>query len=509
MERPCGCSSSRVSSLTPVLRLRPSEPQDQSIPPRHRAVLVHPISHSQVRVSVDPNVLAGTAGIASTSKRHPTFTFDRVMGESASQIDMYDATAKDRVEEFLRGFNVTFLAYGQTSSGKSYSMGTTGEDADYLDVSDTSRAGLIPRTVETVFRRAEEIRLNSGQGASWECRVSFLELYNEDMIDLLANTGMPVSIREDKDGRIVWSGVREIKVSSVAEVMTLLREGSLRRQTGETNMNLTSSRSHAIFSLTLTQSRRASSLDDGDRTNTQTPNGRRPMSVMVGGSRSTTPVFARSLPPSSYSKLGRPQSVHASSHSDDMVLLTSKFNLVDLAGSERLKRTAAQGDRMKEGISINSGLLALGNVISALSEPAKARGHVPYRDSKLTRLLQDSIGGNAMTTMIACISPLEYNISETLNTINYASRARRIKNAVKQNQAEVGWDDIDHLRNTVLKLRTKIGVLETEGPRQISKATDSRDDDEAMARQIIDLTDKLADLEDEFSHVRCHPRKHC
>lgn len=390
-------------------------------------------------------------------------------------------------------------------------MGTTGEDDDYMDISDTSRAGLIPRTVETVFRRAEEIRLNSGPGASWECRVSFLELYNEDMIDLLANTGMPVSIREDKDGRIVWSGVREIKVSNVGEVMTLLREGSLRRRTGETNMNLTSSRSHAIFSLTLIQSRRASSMDqDEGRANTQTPNGRRPMSVMVGGSRSTTPVFTRSMPPSSYSKLARPQSVHTTSHSDDMVVLTSKFNLVDLAGSERLKRTAAQGERMKEGISINSGLLALGNVISALSEPAKARGHIPYRDSKLTRLLQDSIGGNAMTTMIACISPLEFNISETLNTINYASRARRIKNAVKQNQQEVGWDDIDHLRNTVLKLRTKVTALETDGPRPVVKATENRDD-EAMSRQIMELTDKLADLEDEFSHVSVYirPRLTC
>lgn len=399
-------------------------------------------------------------------------------------------------------------SYGQTSSGKSYSMGTTGEDADYLDLSDSSRAGLIPRTVETVFRRAEEIRLSSGPGASWECRVSFLELYNEDMIDLLANHGMPVSIREDKDGRIVWSGVREIKVSNVGEVMTLLREGSLRRRTGETSMNLTSSRSHAIFSLNLTQSRRASSLEHDDaRANTHTPNGRRPMSVVVGGSRSTTPVFQRSMPPSAFSKIGgRPQSVMANAHSDEMVVLTSKFNLVDLAGSERLKRTAAQGERMKEGISINSGLLALGNVISALSEPAKARGHIPYRDSKLTRLLQDSIGGNAMTTMIACISPLEYNISETLNTINYASRARRIKNSVKQNQAEVGWDDIDHLRNTVLKLRSKISTLETtDGPagsRQLAnhKASGSRDD-EAMARQIMELTDKLADLEDEFSHV--------
>lgn len=279
-------------------------------------------------------------------------------------------------------------------------MGTTGEDDDYLDFSENSRAGLIPRTVENVFRRAEEIRLASGPGASWECRVSFLELYNEDMIDLLANTGMPVSIRENQDGRIVWSGVREIKVSNVNEVMMLLQDGSTRRRTGETNMNATSSRSHAIFSLTLVQSRRAGAGESpASEEPPRTPNGRRPASVMYGGgSRSTTPVFSRA-PPSSFSKIGgpggRPNSVHVGAlnraSEDEMVILTSKFNMVDLAGSERLKRTAAQGERMKEGISINSGLLALGNVISALSEPAKSRGHIPYRDSKLTRLLQGEL----------------------------------------------------------------------------------------------------------------------
>lgn len=311
--------------------------------------------------------------------------------------------------------NLTPHRYGQTSSGKSYSMGTTGDEQDYLDLSETSRAGLIPRTVETVFRRAEEIRMASGPGASWECRVSFLELYNEDLIDLLANSNAPtnVTIRENQDGRIVWSGVREVKVSNVHEVMALLCDGSTRRRTGETNMNLTSSRSHAIFSLNLVQSRRAETSNGDDVRGTPT---KRPMSVIGTPSRSTTPVFQRA-PPSSFSKLARPTSMHVGGFNkangdDEMVVITSKFNMVDLAGSERLKRTAAQGERMKEGISINSGLLALGNVISAreltvdrrvaselglgikanftktVSEPGKKGGHVPYRDSKLTRLLQ-------------------------------------------------------------------------------------------------------------------------
>lgn len=356
-----------------MLRIRPSEPEDPNIPSRHRSVLVHPTSSTEVRVSVDPATLAGSASIASSSKRHPTFTFDRVLGEQAEQIDLYNVTARDRIEEFLRGFNVTFLAYGQTSSGKSYSMGTTGDEEDYRDLSEHSRAGLIPRTVEQVFRRAEEIRLQSGPGASWECRVSFLELYNEDLIDLLGNTNTPVSIRENADGRIVWSGVREIKVQNVSEVMQLLSEGSLRRRTGETNMNQTSSRSHAIFALTLIQTRRADACNGNDVPSGRMTPSRRPVSV-IGGSRSSTPVFSRNNgPPSSYSKLMRPASMYMGGgvppptpHSDDeLVVVTSKFNLVDLAGSERLKRTGAQAERMKEGISINSGLLALGNVISA------------------------------------------------------------------------------------------------------------------------------------------------
>lgn len=371
-----------------MLRIRPSEPEDPTIPQRHRSVLVHPTSSTEVRVSVDPATLAGSASVASTSKRHPTFTFDRVLGEQSSQVDLYNVTARERIEEFLRGFNVTFLAYGQTSSGKSYSMGTTGEDEDYLDLSEHSRAGLIPRTVEQVFRRAEEIRQQSGPGATWECRVSFLELYNEDLIDLLSNNSLPVSIREERDGRIVWSGVREIKVTNVSEVMQLLAEGSLRRRTGETNMNQTSSRSHAIFALTLIQTRRAdgsSSGGDALPSGRMTPS-RRPMSVAGSNSRSSTPVFSRTAggPPSSYSKLMRPTSMYTgagapASHDDEYIVVTSKFNLVDLAGSERLKRTGAQAERMKEGISINSGLLALGNVISARTSSFPAIPALSFR----------------------------------------------------------------------------------------------------------------------------------
>ncbi|KAL7421653.1 hypothetical protein Q5752_003422 [Cryptotrichosporon argae] len=500
-----------------VVRIRPADPDDANVPPRYRTSLVKAVTPTEVRLEADPAALAGVSGSSSVGKRHPTFTFDRVLSESATQLDLYDATARDSVEEFLKGFNVTFLAYGQTSSGKSYSMGTTGDDADYEDVESNPRAGLIPRTVEAIFRRADEIRLASGPGASFEVRVSFLELYNEEIIDLLSGSPVAAAIRETSDGRIVWSGVREVRARSVADVMALLHEGAARRRTGSTSMNATSSRSHAIFSLTLTQTRRAQAQADAApaplpttefgvvspaRTLTKRP------SSMIGynASRSSTPT-SRVPPPSSFAShqrttSARPATTYAS---DEMIVVTSKFNMVDLAGSERLKRTAAQGDRMKEGISINSGLLALGNVISALSEPAKNRGHIPYRDSKLTRMLQDSIGGNSLTTMIACVSPIEYNISETFNTISYASRARKIRNSLQKNQVEVGWDDLDYLRTTILKLRAKLASVEPDG----AGPGAAREEGEGTQTQVELLNDRLSDLQKEFAELQNEYFKKC
>lgn len=270
-------------------------------------------------------------------------------------------------------------------------MGTTGDEADYAGTDYagtdfTPRTGLIPRTVHSIFERAEEVRQASGPSATWECRLSFLELYNEEIIDLLSGSGVQISIREEKDGRIVWSGVREVKVKTLADVMALLQEGSARRKTGATGMNASSSRSHAIFSLTLVQKRRAGAVAANGETASRI---KRPNSMLgftgrsgtPSGARSTTPSGSRG-PPTAFSNQqgykkghGRPNSIQIAplTKEDDVVIVTSKFNMVDLAGSERLKRTAAQGERMKEGISINSGLLALGNVISTCKLSGAAR----------------------------------------------------------------------------------------------------------------------------------------
>lgn len=208
-------------------------------------------------------------------------------------------------------------------------------------------------------------------------KVSFLEIYNEEIHDLLVlntvSSEKTINIREDK-GSVVLMGLHEETVGSMDEMINCLDRGSISRSTASTLMNSQSSRSHGIFTINIEQEL----LPEGD---------------------------------------------------DEIQEFTmAKFHFVDLAGSERAKRTGASGATLKEGININKGLLCLGNVISALTDDSKKAHHVPYRDSKLTRILQNSLGGNAKTSMIACISPAEINFEETLNTLKYASRARHIKN---------------------------------------------------------------------------------
>ncbi|RKP14663.1 P-loop containing nucleoside triphosphate hydrolase protein, partial [Piptocephalis cylindrospora] len=311
------------------------------------------------------------------------FTYDVAFSEESTQEDVFSEVVTPLMNQFFDGYNATILAYGQTSSGKTHTMGTgdpNGNEA-YEDL------GIVPRAVESIFQRIAQLKAQ-GNHDRFTVRVSYLEIYNEDLRDLLVETDgrVPVQIREDPKGRIYWTGVQEILVRNPEDVMNQLSQGSWRRQTGSTEMNAHSSRSHAIFSITLKQERGS------------------------GGGGEEGAFVA------------------------DGISTTTKFHFVDLAGSERLKRTNAVGDRAKEGISINAGLSALGNVISALGDPSKRGNHIPYRDSKLTRLLQDSLGGSSATWMIACVSPAMANLAETLNTLKYANRARNIRNRMVKNE---------------------------------------------------------------------------
>ncbi|GAN05330.1 kinesin-like protein KIF21A-like [Mucor ambiguus] len=408
----------------------------------------------------EPQILVGT---------DKSFTYDYVFNTESEQKQVYETSASPLLEKFIEGFNATILAYGQTGSGKTFSMGTGLESSV-----NPEHEGIVPRCIVDLFRNLEE-RSESNSEFNYEVYVSFLELYNEELIDLLSpqlqqqaatnkrRSGVPlqpvsnnpveVTIREDIAGNIYWSGVREERCYNPEELLSFLSKGSLCRTTGSTEMNTVSSRSHAVFSVILKQQKSAEE-------------------------------------PS----------------------ITSKFHFVDLAGSERLKRTNAQGDRAKEGISINSGLLALGNVISALGDEARRTSHVPYRDSKLTRLLQDSLGGNSQTLMLACVSPSDSNFMETLNTLKYANRARNIKNRVTINQDFAGSSiEVNQLRAQLARLRIELASVRAENAGSGDHRTSSRGpyhhsyggvgsshqrDDEvrALRAEVARLRDRIQDM---------------
>ncbi|KAG6784349.1 hypothetical protein POTOM_010040 [Populus tomentosa] len=377
-----------------------------------------------IRPLITPELLNGCTDIITVVPGEPqvqigshSFTYDYVYKSTASpSSDIFNDCVAPLVEALLNGYNATVLAYGQTGSGKTYTMGTsyTGEG---------SNSGIIPKVMDSIFKRVETAQ----ESTEFLIRVSFIEIFKEEVFDLLdpnsavfskaegVNSAkpavparVPIQIRETVNGGITLAGVTEAEVRNIEEMASYLSRGSLCRATGSTNMNSQSSRSHAIFTITMEQKKISSC----------------------------------------------PSAVNNDEFGDDM--LCAKLHLVDLAGSERAKRTGADGMRFKEGIHINKGLLALGNVISALGDEKKRKegGHIPYRDSKLTRLLQDSLGGNSKTVMIACVSPADTNAEETLNTLKYANRARNIQNKAVVNR--------DPMSAQMQRMRSQIEQLQAE-----------------------------------------------
>ncbi|KAF8623536.1 hypothetical protein AX15_006312 [Amanita polypyramis BW_CC] len=535
---PHSSSPSTATSVQVALRIRPITTQDStSIPARFQRTVIHAAPPNAVSIELTAGATLGSgtspnASPSSSSTKKQCFTFDQVHPPSTTQFELFTSTAEPLISRFLEGFNCTILAYGQTSSGKTFTM--TGIDLE-ADPSDPNNGmGIIPRAISHIFTRARQLKEERGTAWNYTIKGSFVELYNEDLIDLLnmddASGGKrEVQIREDKDGHIIWGGLREVTVKNPNEVMSLIRKGTAIRRTNETDMNAQSSRSHAIFSLTLTQKKYTGSGPPPRSSSPLPPAGRspsrlaRPGSVYTSqgggtGPRVSSPTFGRPPTPSFAAAMGR-SSLRPSSAlgyagdrlnpggdddgAGEWITIVSKFHFVDLAGSERLKRTAAVGDRIKEGISINSGLLALGNVISALGDPSRAKSHtasyVPYRDSKLTRLLQDSLGGNAHTLMIACVSPAEWNAAETINTLKYANRARNIKNRAVINEKEEGWDDIEWLQSTVTRLRKELKTLKGPGVLPSSVHTSEMEGaSKKVLTQMTELQNNYEDLREKF-----------
>lgn len=321
------------------------------------------------------------------------FTFDFAYSMDSTQAQVYDDIARPLVDQALQGYNGTIFAYGQTGSGKTHTMMGSGDDP-----------GIVPLMNADLFRRIEAAQREDPQ-VKFLVTVSFLEIYNEVIKDLLNPSDKLLKIREHPDMGIYVEQLAELVVKEPGDVLRLLEQGNKVRQVAATQMNERSSRSHSCFTIKLA-SKRTQELVNGVQKETS---------------------------------------------------MTAKINLVDLAGSERASKTGATGDRLKEGAAINKSLSALGNVINMLAADKAKRGktHVPYRDSKLTRLLQESLGGNALTVMIAAISPADDNFEESVGTLVYANRAKSIKNATKKNE-DINERIIRELREEIEKLRQMV-----------------------------------------------------
>ncbi|KAI5859567.1 kinesin-domain-containing protein [Durotheca rogersii] len=379
-----------------------------------------------VGLSMGPNALS-----------NKTYNFDRVFSQAADQSMIYDDVVKPILEEMLGGYNCTIFAYGQTGTGKTYTM--SGDMTDTLGLLSDS-AGIIPRVLHSLFNRLDTEDTES------LVKCSFIELYNEELRDLIsAEESTKLKIYDDASRKghatTVVQGMEESYIKNAAEGIKLLRDGSLKRQVAATKCNDLSSRSHTIFTITACVKRAG---EDGE----------------------------------DYVSAG-------------------KLNLVDLAGSENIQRSGAENKRAAEAGLINKSLLTLGRVINALVDHSS---HIPYRESKLTRLLQDSLGGRTKTCIIATISPAKSNLEETISTLDYAFRAKNIRNKPQVNQPinkktllREFTHEIERLKSELIATRQRNGVyLPNDSYEEMTVESESRRiQNEEQAAKIETLESNL------------------
>uniref|UniRef100_A0A669B6Q3 Kinesin family member 15 n=1 Tax=Oreochromis niloticus TaxID=8128 RepID=A0A669B6Q3_ORENI len=337
------------------------------------------------------------------SKPEPrTFTYDHVADMDTTQDAVFSSVAKNIVESCMNGYNGTIFAYGQTGSGKTFTMLGPSELDNFTD----DLRGVIPRSFEYLFFLINREVERSSQSKSFLCKCSFIEIYNEQIYDLLDTASASLFLRENIKKGVFVEGVVEKFVNSAAEAYQVLSMGWRNRRVASTSMNRESSRSHAVFTMTLESKE---------------------------------------------------------SINEVVNIRMSQLNLVDLAGSERQKDTHTEGSRLKEASSINRSLMCLGQVIMALVDVSNGKNrHICYRDSKLTFLLRDSLGGNAKTYIIANVHPGSKCFGETLSTLQFAQRAKLIKNKAVINEDTQG--NVKQLQAEVKKLKEQLAqALTSQG----------------------------------------------
>ena len=451
----------------------------ESVPPPNDsesvAVAVHirPLVEQEVEQGCSECIHVPSPGGSEVITGPHSFAYDYVFGGGGTGSDqLYGQCVAPLVDGLFSGYNATVFAYGQTGSGKTYTMGS----AFPQTCSDEER-GVIPMAMEAIFQRISCMK----ESKEFTIKVGFVEIHKEEIKDLLAvrtSASTSVHIREVPGGGIMLAGANEVEVNNQSEMIAVLERGTCLRATAATGMNQRSSRSHAIFTISVEQRSLAGEAERSDQ----------------GGSRSSSRKNSEESEQRNDSDESDDDIEAADVDVDDDAYLCAKMHLVDLAGSERLKRTKTEGQRLQEGIKINKGLLALGNVINALSENKQ---HVPYRDSKLTRMLQDSLGGNSRTLMIACVSPADVNMEESLNSLRYASRARAIKNKPVVNRDPVAAQ-IASLRQQLalaraenVDLRRKLGLSPTENLQDQQSLDDLRLTLESTRTQLSKLSRDL------------------
>ncbi|KAL2819378.1 P-loop containing nucleoside triphosphate hydrolase protein [Aspergillus cavernicola] len=325
--------------------------------------------------------------VVPTGKRvkDQTFAFDKVFDQNASQGELYESTTRNLLDSVLDGYNATVFAYGATGCGKTHTITGTAQ-----------QPGIIFLTMQELFERIEE---RSGEKQT-ELSLSYLEIYNETIRDLLVPGGSKntLNLREDTNKSVSVSGLSSYNPKTVQEVMDIIMRGNECRTMSPTEANATSSRSHAVLQINIAQKDRNADIHE-------------------------------------------PHTM-------------ATFSIIDLAGSERASATKNRGERLFEGANINKSLLALGSCINALCDPRK-RNHVPYRNSKLTRLLKFSLGGNCRTVMIVCVSPSSQHFDETQNTLRYANRAKNIQTKVTRNVFNVNR----HVKDFLVKIDEQMALI--------------------------------------------------
>uniref|UniRef100_A0A8C0GD20 Kinesin-like protein n=1 Tax=Chelonoidis abingdonii TaxID=106734 RepID=A0A8C0GD20_CHEAB len=350
-----------TGNVAVVVRVRPQTQQEQE---GSRHAMVQVIDDSMLVFDPEEPCLSGVftgfRGHDAPKRRGKDlkFVFDKVFGESATQEEVFQHTTKELLDGVLNGYNCSVFAYGATGAGKTYTM-----------LGSEKSPGIMYLTMVELYKRIEERK----EEKSCEVLISYQEVYNEQIHDLLESKG-PLAIREDPEKGVVVQGLSFHQPKSAEQLLEILASGNRNRTQHPTDANATSSRSHAVFQIYVKQQDRV---------------------------------------------VGITQDVQV-----------AKMSLIDLAGSERASTTNTKGERLREGANINRSLLALINVINALADAKSRKSHIPYRDSKLTRLLKDSLGGNCRTIMIAAISPSALAYEDTYNTLKYANRAKEIKLSV-------------------------------------------------------------------------------